>query len=358
MTTFDIVRIRLNNQQLHIPKYKTPGEVVAWMGAMQAQDFMGAKWAIGMRLLQSSEEAIYQAIREKTIVRTWPMRGTLHFVSPADIRWMLALMAPRAVRGMASRFRQLELDDETLTQGANILIKILTGGRSATRDQIYSEFEKFGIRSKNQRGLHIIGKCAHDGLVCFGAPIGKQQTFVLLDEWVPKAKKLSHEESLAILTTRYFTSHGPATLQDFVWWTGLSVSEAREGISLSNNALTEDSIGGIKYWMGKNIIPETDTADEVRLLPPFDEYLVGYRDRRATLENMENEKSLSAIQYLLSPTILINGKVVGLWRREIKKEKIYIKYDFFRDLTVAEKNLLHAEATRYASFFNKELICK
>lgn len=357
MTPEEIVRLRVSNQQLSQSSFQTPAEVVSWLGAVQAQDFMGGKWAIGRRLQNCSEAAIHTAITKKEIVRTWPMRGTLHFVSPTDIRWMIRLLAVRMIPRMAPRLKQLELDDQTLKKGSELLVSMLQGGNSKTREEIYTEFESHGIHSANQRGLHIIGKAAHDGLVCFGAPVGKQQTFVLIDEWLPKSKEYSREESLGMLADRYFTSHGPATLADFVWWTGLSVGDARESVEIAKSSLSEMRIGNISYWVGRNAPSSSRATEGILLLPPFDEYLVGYKDRRFALEQSHDAKSESAIQYLLSPTVISSGSVVGLWRREMKTETVVITVSPFRPLTNKEKQSLREDATGYADFFGKKLIC-
>lgn len=357
MTPEEIVRLRVTNQLLSRSSFQTPAEVVSWLGAVQAQDFMGGKWAIGRRLQRCSEADIHSAINSKQIVRTWPMRGTLHFVSPADIRWMLRLLAVRMIPRMAPRFKQLELDDQTLKKGSQLLCSMLQGGNSKTREEIYTEFESHGIHTENQRGLHIIGKAAHEGLVCFGASVGKQQTFVLLDEWLPKSKEYSREESLGMIADRYFTSHGPATLADFVWWTGLSVGDARESVEIAKTSLSEVRIGNVSYWVGRDTPTASHATEGIVLLPPFDEYLVGYKDRGFVLEKSHDAKSESAIQYLLSPTVVSAGSVVGLWRREMKTETVVITVSPFRPLTNKEKQSLREDATGYADFFGKKLIC-
>jgi hypothetical protein len=357
MTPSDIVQLRLSNQQITGQSFRTPQEVLSWFGAIQAQDFMGGKWAIGLRVPKISETDIVKALEEKSIVRTWPMRGTLHFVTPADIRWLLSLLAVRILPRLTPRFKQLEIDDETLRKGKRILVSLLSGHKSATRDDIYNAFEQGGISAKEQRGLHIIGYAAMEGLICFGALKQKQQTFVLLEEWVPKEKTYSREESLGMLATRYFIAHGPATLQDFVWWTGLSVGDAKRAIELSEHTLHKEIIEGNTYYMQQKNI-EKKIPNIVKLLPPFDEYLVGYKDRTAALESTGNPKSLSAIQYLLSPTVLVNGHIVGTWKRQMKQHQVMMTYDLFRTLTADESQLLQQASEQYATFFGKTLICK
>ncbi len=225
MTPRDIVYRRLANQQIARPKYRTPHEMVAWLGAMQAQDYLGALWAIGLRLANAAEADIEQAIANRTIVRTWPLRGTLHFVAALDIRWMLELLAPRVIASGRRRQQQLELDDKIIGRIRTVFVRALQGGKQLTRDEMYALLESARISSAGQRGYHILWRLAHEGIICCGARKGKQPTFTLLAEWVPNAKSLKRDEALAELTRRYFTGHGPATLQDFVWWSGLRVSD-------------------------------------------------------------------------------------------------------------------------------------
>ena len=216
MNTADIARLRLYNQQIVSTRLKKPEEVAAWLGGMQGQDYAGCKWSFGLRLPDATDADIEQAIACRTIIRTWPMRGTLHFVAAADVRWMLDLLAPRNIAGSARRHKQLELDEATFSRCRDIFIKALHGGRQLTRDDLYKLLEDAGISMNSQRGYHILWRSALDGIICFSAQRGRQQTFALLDEWAPGAVKLPRGEALAELAKRYFNSRGPATLQGAV----------------------------------------------------------------------------------------------------------------------------------------------
>src|SRR5438132_5983799 len=246
MSGVNIARLRLRNQQIAQQDFRTPAEVVAYLGALQAQDFAGGKWAIGLRLPNASEADIEGAVADRTIVRTWPMRGTLHFVPAADVRWMLALMASRVVAGSAGRYRSLGLDERTLERGGEALAIALAGRRSLTRPELYRVLDEAGIRSADGRGLHIIAHHAQTGLVCFASHAGKQPTFVLLDERVPPATMLDRDEALAELAKRYFTSHGPASLQDFAWWSGLPLRDVRAGAELAALHIDRMRINGVE----------------------------------------------------------------------------------------------------------------
>ena len=279
MNRRDIVHYRLLNQQIARHQLATPAAVVAALGAMQAQDYTGALWAIGLRMSTAVQADIEQAISGRTIIRTWPMRGTLHFVAAVDVVWMLELLTPRIVAGSAGRLRQLELDDATLARSREVLAHALEGGKQLTRGAIFGVLEAAGISTAGQRGYHILGQLAQGGLICLGAHEGKQPTFVLLQEWAPNARRLEREAALAELATRYFTGHGPATLQDFVWWSGLKISDARAGIRLAAERLIQEETDGVAYWMAHTMPVLSDNLPDVYLLPGFDEYMLGYRDR-------------------------------------------------------------------------------
>lgn len=236
-----IAHRRLRNQRIAGAGFASAGEVVAWMGAVQAQDYLGALWALGLRMETAREEAIEQAIADRTVVRSWPLRGTLHFVAPTDLRWMLALLAPRVIAGQRGRHRQLGLDQADFDRSRDLLTCALEGGRQLTRDALYEILEAAGISTAGQRGIHILWRVALDGVLCFAARQGKQQTFALLEEWVPAARMLECDEALAELAARYFTSHGPATVQDFTWWSGLTVADAKTGIELAGPRLERRS---------------------------------------------------------------------------------------------------------------------
>src|SRR4051812_13970019 len=208
MISEDIALLRLVSQQISQPAFAHPSEVVAWLGAVQAQDYLGALWAVGLRAPGATEATIEQALAEKTIVRTWPMRGTIHFVAAADVRWMLELLAPRVVQRTMSRRAGLGLDEQVIAASAQVLTRALEGGQQLTRNAIYELLEQANIATGNSRGMHILGRLSHDRLLCYGARAGKQPTFALLDEWAPHAKSLPLDEALATLAQRYFASHG------------------------------------------------------------------------------------------------------------------------------------------------------
>jgi len=348
MTLRDIAHYRLVNQQIAYPKYKTPGELVASLGAMQAQEYLGALWAIGLRLPDATAADIEQAIAGRTIVRTWPLRGTVHFVAAADVRWMLELLTPRILAGSAPRQLQLELDDATIERSKKLFINALQGGKQLTRDAMYALLEAARISTAGQRGLHILWRLAQRGIVCFGAHQGKQPTFALLDEWVPNAKKLERDEALATLARRYFIGHGPATLQDFAWWSGLKVSDAKAGLDLAAPHLIQETIGDRIYWMPDAAqVPPNSSA---YLLPGFDEYILGYTDRSAVLDPRYTLKIVPGNNGRFMPTIIMKGRVAGTWNRTLGRKAVLLSTTPFTSLTKVEKRAFAAAARRYGQF--------
>jgi hypothetical protein len=346
----DIAHQRLINQQMAAPSHKKPCDVVAALGAIQAQDFLGALWAIGLRLPHATEAGVRQAIADRTIIRTWPMRGTLHFVAAADVRWMLELLAPRIVASSAGRYRQLELNTTVFLRGERVFIKALQGGMALTRDQMYEQLERSRISTAGQRGIHILSRLAQEGLICFGTHTGKQPTFVLLDEWAPKASKLQREEALAELAWRYFTSRGPAALQDFAGWSGLRVSDARAALEMVSSHLVQETIGGSVYWMSQDKRVAPDVSAQVNLLPSFDEFLLAYKDRSASLDPRDAPKILPGKGGMFLPTIVTNGRVEGTWKRTFKKHSVVITTNFFTSPKTRKTRALADAAERYSRF--------
>ncbi len=226
----NIAQRRLRTQRLAGAGFESPAEAVRWFGAVQAQDYQGALWALGLRTTGATQASLEQAIAERTIVRSWPLRGTLHFTTPEDLRWMLKWLAPLTIARVASRFRQFDLDAPVFARSAAAIVKALEGGRRMTRPQLYARLERARVVTRHGRGSHVLFRLANDGLICFAPHDGKQPTFALLDEWLPASHLPERDEALAELARRYFTSHGPATLQDFTWWSGLPAADARRGV--------------------------------------------------------------------------------------------------------------------------------
>lgn len=329
---------RLHNQLLATSGAATPQAVVSHLGALQAQDYLGALWAVGLRTREATEADVERAIEERRIVRCWPMRGTLHFVAAEDVRWMLDLLAPRALQRHRTRLeRDFSLDAAALRRCRTAAAKALRGGKSLTRAELYSALDRAGIATANGRGLQIVFALAHERVICFGARRGKQPTFVLLDEWLPPAPPRPRDEALAELARRYFTSHGPATLADFLWWSGLTAKEGREAMALAGP------------------VPEPRRVTHkpmARLLPPFDEYTVAYRDRSAIVAP-EFARRVNAGGGMISAVVVLDGRVTGNWKRSLRGKSVSVDLSLFRELTKSERKLVDAEIARYVRFLGR-----
>lgn len=355
MTIKHLLQLRLYNQQITQHAFDDPADVVKWFGAMQAQDYLNALWAIGLRLKQTSENAIEKAIAEKRIVRTWPMRGTLHFVAPEDARWMLKLLAPRMIARAATNYRKEGLDEKTFSKAKKIFWKVLQG-KQLTRPELYEALQQNKISTEGIRGLHIIGKLAQEGLICIAARQGKQHTFALTDEWIPNTKTLTYGESLAELAKRYFTSHAPATVKDFSWWSGLTISESKKAIEMISSSFQKEMIDGSAYYLPKDIPVIKTKSQSVFLLPNFDEYLVAYKDRTAALDSKHNKDVIGASgNGIFSAIIIINGKVVGTWKRVIKKDTVSVELNPFAALTGSQQSTLNKVAKQYGKFLKMKV---
>jgi hypothetical protein len=351
----NIAALRLHNQQIARTCFDKPEQVVASLGGMQGQDYSGVKWSIGLRLPSATDADVERVINEGRIVRTWPMRGTLHFVAAADVRWILSLTSPKNIAGSLRRREALELDDKTLARCRKIFSKTLQGGKQKSREEMYAALESADISTEGQRGYHILWSAALHGLICFAATSGKEQTFALLDEWVAPAKEKTRDEALAELALRYFTSRGPVTIQDFIWWSGLSAAEARAGLEPIKANLAQEVFDGKTYWMPSDIsFPKEE--ESAFALPGFDEYLLGYKDRSAVLDAEHAEKICPGANGVFFPTIVINGRVVGTWKRTVKKSAIVIIATPFTILNKAEQTAFNKAAHRYGEFFNMPVV--
>ncbi len=354
MTNAAIAPRCLYNQRITGPKFARPGEVVRWLGAIQAQDYAQALWAIGLRTQQPTVTDIEQAIAERTIIRTWPMRGTIHFVPPEDAKWMLKLSASRMIARDGRRLEQLGLDEAIIERCKALFSEALKGGKRLSRSSMMALLEDAGISTKNQRGYHILWHTAQTGLICLGPMQDKEQTFVLLDEWVPNARELSREEALAELAGRYFASHGPATVHDFAWWAGLTVTEAKAGLEAANPRLIAEKINGKDHWMTEQTLNYAHDDSRVYLLPGFDEYLLGYKDRSAVLAVEHAPRIVPGSNGVFLPTIVVAGQVVGTWKRRLKKNAVDVTLIPFTQLGDAEGSVIEA-ARCYGAFLGLPL---
>jgi len=316
--TDDVARLRLANQQITVHTHTTARDVVAAFGAMQAQEYRSALWAVGVRLGNATQRDVEQPLASAAIVRTWALRGTLHLVAAEDVRWILDLVGRKVVAGSAGRLRQLGIGDLELEASRHALEKGFSDGGGLTRSDAFLLLERAGIATADQRGIHILQQLSLKGLLVQTAFTGRQTTFALLDAVIPGAAARSREEALAELAWRYFSSHGPATLRDFAWWSGLGVAEARAATELATGRLTSEKIGDAVHWMpivpsSPGLISPAPAGRIVHVLPGFDEYILGYQDRRSALSGLAAERIIVR-NGVFRPAIVADGRAIGTWR--------------------------------------------
>lgn len=386
----ELLRWRLESQGVAPARDASVTEVVDRLLAMQAQDFAQGSWAIGLRAPGSTRADLTAALDSGEIVRSWPMRGTLHFTRPDDLRWMLALTAQRTVRSMAKRHRDLGLDDVVVARATAIARTELRGGGALSREEFTALLETGGIATDGQRGMHLIWRLAHDGLICWGPARGTQQAMVLLDEWAPPTHEHARDEALGEFVLRYVTGHGPATLKDFCWWSKVSVADASLGLDHVRDRLREIELGGTSYWVAADTTerearaPSADTAGDTisesgagrsveavpparppasrpgarafHALPGFDEYLLGYPNRAPALPEAFAARIVPGDNGIFLPMLVSRGTVVGTWKRALTASKVTITPTPFAPLSAAEQTGFEREFRRFSRFLGLTLV--
>ena len=346
---------RLQGQQLSRPTFAKPRDLVAWLGAIQAQDYAGSKWAVGLRLSEDvTDSAVESAIAEGTILRMHVMRWTWQLVLPEDIRWMLPLVAPRLIARAARRHRQLDLDAATFRKSGAVLDKALGDGRHRTRDELAALLQGVGISTAKERLSHLLGRAELDGVLASGGRRGKQFTYAHLDHRAAKPKTpWTREEALAELARRYFQSRGPALLTDFEWWSGLAPSDARAGLEAVRSSLASEVVSGRTYFRAKGEPLASRRAAACHFLPPFDEYLVAYRDRDAIVDP-HHAKRLNAGGGMLNPAVIFDGRMIGSWRRVLGARQVTLQVDLFDPPAPQQKRAIADAAARFGAYLGLE----
>ena len=354
MDLMDIARQRLYQQRLCGAPFGSPEEAVATLGAVQAQDYAGARWALGQRLRGVTDADIEHAFETGVILRTHMLRPTWHFVTPADIRWILALTAPRVNQANAFMYRKLELDEAVFGVSNATIAATLQGGQQLTRGELAETFERAGIAAAGLRLGYLLMRAELDGLICSGPRRGKQFTYALLDERAPGGVALTGDDALAELARRYFATRGPATTRDFAMWSGLSVTEAKHGLELVKNHFESWSQDGLTYWFDASATPPLPGAPAFHLLPNYDEYFIGFADRRALAQRLGGI-ALEPSE-LLSHSIFIDGQMVGSWRRAAQRGAAVIEMRLHTPISEAEAAGLHEAAENYGAFLEMPVL--
>lgn len=323
--TPDIALLRLAAQRIVGPRFATPTDTVRWLTAAQAQDYPGALTSIALRTEAGTRAGVEAALTAGEIVRSWPMRGTLHFVLAEDLPWMLSVAAGRVVAGMATRRAELGLDAVLIERARALAVKALADGQQLHRAELFAVWDGAGVQTAQQRGAHLISYLALTGTLCYGPVRDGQQCLVLVSDWITQPWRLERDEALGEWTLRYFRSHGPATIKDFTWWTKLTVADAKAGLAIARPDLERFELDGVEYFMD----PRTPArlhdcrgqATGVLLLPGFDEYLLGYQDRRAALAPEYAQQVVPGGNGVFRSTVVAGGQVIGTWKRSAGKAR-------------------------------------
>ena len=335
----DIARQRLQNQHLTDPSFLSAEEVVRWLGAVQAQDFAGAKWAVALRTTGLTDAQVNTAFADGSILRTHLLRPTWHLVPAADIRWMLALTAPRVHALNAYYYRQTGLDEETLSRAQLILAGALQGHKYRTRNELAAILGEAGIPVDQTplRTAYILMYAELEGLICSGPLHGKQFTYALLDERVPQARSMERDEALAELTRRYFQSHGPATLKDFTWWSGLSMADVAAGMEMVKSHFLREEIGDRSYYFAPRASAAGGQPPAALLLSIHDEYIISYADRSAI--TVRPEAAHVRVEEFLRSTLMLvlDSQIMGTWRRDQRKKAVHVEVSPFAPLSPIER---------------------
>ena len=321
---------------------------------MQSQDYTAAKWALGQRTLGATDRKLDRLVDEGRILRTHLMRPTWHFVLPEDIRWLLDLTGPRVQLGLASRYRQLEIDERVIGRAIAAFVAALSGGHHLTRPELGAVLQAAGISPDGQRLPHLISAAELNGVIASGPRRGKQFTYALLAERAPKARVLDRAKALGELAKRYFRSHGPAQVQDFVWWSGLTMADARTGITGAGAALAHEVADGKEYWFDAQPDPIAKSDKTAHLLPNFDEYTVAYRDRAAAIHpDVRFEPSLFSFSSILANVVVVAGRVRGAWRRTSTPAGVRVEIRLLARLKPAEVAAVEAAARRLGGYLER-----
>ncbi len=350
MNTSELLRIRLHNQLLASHTMKEPHEVVSWLGAMQSQAFELAKWAIGVRLENTTVRNIEEALSTGRIIRTHILRPTWHFVAAEDIHWMRELSSPRLMPVFVSYGKMLGADEEVISRAGLKVAKILEKYGDRTKQEIGEHLKTEGLEIDQHTLTHVMSRAELDGIVCNGLISGNKHTYALLEERVPKTKSFVKEEALERLAYKFFSSHGPATLPDFIWWSGLLTSDAKTALELVKEHFVSETMNERTFWMRNDIrIPEKGD-DSALLLPPFDEFVVSYKDRSEIIEDKHYGKVMTK-NGLFDPTIMLNGEIIGSWKKSKKKNEMQIDLSFFEKTTKKTEALFNKEVKRLNVFY-------
>jgi hypothetical protein len=361
LDTSTALSLRMRSLLLH-GGFATVGETVEWFGAMQAQDVNSGLWSLGVRVAGATLVDVNAALERREAVRTWPMRGTVHWVPPADARWMLELMGVRSLAGAERRREQIGLTAADAGKAVDLLGAALSGGGRLTRAECLRTLTEGGIPVSGQRGYHLLWYASQQGVTAIAPHVGKEQTFVLLDEWAPTPNTPERDEALGIIALRYFRSHGPTTRKDFAGWTGLTMADCRTGIAVAADALETVDVDGVEMLMAAaapaDVRPRADVAGGWVALPGFDEYLLGYKDRSM----MATAEQLAAVipggNGVFQSTLVSGGRVMATWKRTIGRRGVTVTVQPLAEFSSRDSHNVPAALQLFADYLGLPLTVK
>ena len=332
----------------------TAAETVDWLGAVQAQEYEPATWALALRMDgKPVRRDLEDAFEAGLILRTHVMRPTWHFVTQDSIRWMLELTGPLVQRRMAVYNRRLELDPPTMTRSVKIFERALRDRQFLTRNELGERLRRAGLDATGMRLAHLAMHAEQEGVICSGPRRGRQFTYGLIAERAPGARRMGRDESLAELARRYLRSHGPATIRDFVWWSGLTTADARRGYEACQAA--SEAVDGLTYWSVTSRAPGSPREASAHLLPIYDEYLVAYRDRVAVPHGPSGIASASGQSVIFQHAVVIDGHIAGTWRTFRGARDLTVTVTPLRRLKRDERRTLASAAERYQRYLEVEV---
>lgn len=349
MSTSIIADLRLQNQLLRGSNLTTPQEIVSWMGAVQAQDFNMAKWALGVRLPMLTNTTVEDALNKGELVRTHILRPTWHLVAGKDIHWMLSLSAPRLKNILKTYAKMLELTDTAIEKRSDIIQQALSEGEHLTRPQLGERLKSKGMDVNPHQLNHIMFSAELHGIVCNGEINKNKQTYCLLEEKIPKTEVFDKQIALERLARKYFTSHAPATLQDFVWWSGLTVADAKAAMEMIKPDFVVEKIDSLDYWINNSFTETKESQESVFLLPAWDEFVVSYKNRQHIVADEHYSKVISR-NGIFKPVIIKNGQIIGMWKRLKKKDTISAGIELFGDVDASTENLIKQASRSFELF--------
>jgi hypothetical protein len=346
----DLARLRLQTQRLTGSAYAHPEDVVEGLLAIQSQDYLGAKW-VAQRTVGADLAAVQAAFQAGRILRTHVLRPTWHFVAPADIGWLLELTAPRVHALNAYYYRKHGLDAAVVKRSNARIVKALSRGQHLTRDELGRALGEGDGAMTGNRLAYVIMRAELDALICSGSMRGKQHTYALLEERASAKGALKRDEALASVARRYVSGHGPAQVQDLAWWSGLSIADAKRAFEAGRSELEQEVIDGKAYWFVPLRPFARKSRPSVHLLPNYDELVIAFKDRSAMLD----PRITPRLDVLSAHFVLMDGRIVGGWRRTLGKREVVITVQLLRKLSAGEQKGLDAAAASYARSVGLEL---